>query len=235
MSTEQDRRFDVALYSVAEAASYLGLSRSTLGTWVDGYVRGRPGHLVEGAPVVTAFERTGVRAPRLPFVGLAEAYVLDAFRRCGVPLQRIRPSLEALKAEVGAHALASEHLFTDGAEVLWNHAHRPGESAGDQAVVRRLVVPRSGQYVFRDVIEQYLRQVRFSGDGYANLIHLPQYERAEVVVDPERNFGHPIFAATGASVDTVLGRLRAGESIEETARDYGLAVEQLRAAFAVAA
>lgn len=234
MGAAEDRRFDLALYSVADAASYLRLSPSTLGTWADGYVRGRPGHLVQGAPVVTAFERTIPGAPRLPFVGLAEAYVLAAFRRAGVPLQRIRPFLQVLRAEVGDHALASKHLYTDGAEVLWNHAHRSGQG-GDQEVVRRLVVPRSGQYVFRDVVEQYLRQVRFAGDGYASSIALPQYARADVVVDPERNFGHPIFDATGVSVAAVLGRLGAGEAIAETAQDYGLATEQLQAALAVAA
>ena len=235
MGNEQDRRFDVALYSVAEAASYLTLAPSTLGTWADGYAAGRPGHIVEGAPVVTAFERTVPGAPRLPFVGLAEAYVLAAFRRAGVPLQRIRPSLEVLKAEVGEHALASRHLHTDGAQVLWNHAHRAGHPDADQEMVRRLVVPRLGQYVFRDVVQHYLRQVAFAGDGYASSIALPQYQRADVVVDPERNFGHPIFAATGVSVAAVIGRLRAGEAIGETADDYGLPVEQLRAALAIAA
>lgn len=234
MGAAVDSRLDLALYSVAEAASYLSLSPSTLGTWADGYVRGRPGHLVHGAPVVTAFERTTPGAPRLPFVGLAEAYVLAAFRRAGVPLQRIRPSLEVLKAQVGDHALASQHLYTDGAEVLWNHAHRAGQGV-DQEVVRRLVVPRSGQYVFRDVVEQYLRQVRFAGDGYASSIVLPQYNSADVVVDPKRNFGHPIFASTGVSVAAVLGRLRAGEAIAETAQDYGLSLAQLQAALAVAA
>ena len=147
MGPGDDRRFDVPLYSVAEAASYLTLPPSTLGTWADGYAAGRPGHIVEGAPVVTAFERTRPGTPRLPFVGLAEAYVLVAFRRAGVPVQRIRPWLEVLKAEVGEHALASRHLHTDGAQVLWHHAHRAGHAGADQEVVRRLVVPRLGQYV----------------------------------------------------------------------------------------
>lgn len=160
---------------------------------------------------------------------------MNAFRRAGVPLQRIRPSLEWLEREVGDHALASEHLYTDGAEVLWNFAQYAGEDTSDGDVVRRLIVPRSGQYVFRDVVEQYLRQVTFGRDGYASLIRLPQYGPAEVVVDPTRNFGHPIFARGGVALDNVLGRVRAGESIEEAAEDFGVPAEELSAAYLLSA
>lgn len=39
-----------------------------------------------------------------------------------MPLQRIRPALDALDREFGvAHALASRRLYTDGAEVLYDH------------------------------------------------------------------------------------------------------------------
>ncbi len=44
-------------------------------------------------------------------IGIAEAHILDVFRRVGVPLQRIRPSLDALKDELGPHALASNRLL----------------------------------------------------------------------------------------------------------------------------
>ena len=59
----------------------------------------------------------------MPFIGFAEAYVLSAFRRAGVPLQRIRPAVDVLSSEIGLeHALASKKLYTDGAEVLYDYA-----------------------------------------------------------------------------------------------------------------
>ena len=48
------------------------------------------------------------------------------------------------------------------------------------------MVVRSGQRVFSEIIEAYLHRIAYDdGDGYARLIRLPPYERAEVVADPE--------------------------------------------------
>ena len=70
----------------------------------------------------------------------------NAFRRAGVPMQGTRPSIDWLLDNVGPHALASRDLYTDGAEVLWDFAQRSGEGSADDRVVKRLIVPRSGQY-----------------------------------------------------------------------------------------
>jgi uncharacterized protein (DUF433 family) len=229
MTKQADARFSVPLYSITEASTYLGVPRATLKTWVDGYVRRPQGREVIGRPLVTAQPQGRPGYPRVPFIGFAEAYVLKAFREAGVPLQRIRASLDALVKEVGPHALASEDLRTDGAEVLWNTAEREGEGE-----VVKLVVPRSGQYVFTEVVESFLREITFDA-GYAGLIRLSQYRGADVVVDPTRGYGHPIFDRAGVEVENVVGRVRAGEPIEVTAKDFGLRVPELRAALALSA
>jgi len=232
--TTTDRRFTVPLYSVSEASRYLRLPRQTLVNWTDGYSSGGEAPVV-GTPLVTAFASKAERnQPRLPFIGIAEAYVLNVFRRAGVPLQRIRPSLDALKNELGPHALASNRLFTDGAEVLWNLGSHAPEGTPEQISAMRLLVPRSGQYVFNEVVAQYLKRIAFS-DGYARLIRLENYGEAEVVLDPDRGYGHPIFAKAGVTVDNVLGAIRAGDSLEDTAEDYGLPVAELRDALSLSA
>jgi uncharacterized protein (DUF433 family) len=164
---------------------------------------------------------------RLPFIGIAEAYVLSAFRRAGVPMQRIRPSLDWLTKNVGPHALASKDLFTDGAEVLWRFAQESGEGSPDDQVVKGLIVPRSGQYVFKDIIEHYLRQISFADDKFAHMIRLSQYGDANVVLDPRRGYGQPVFDASGARVADVLGPLRAGATFQAVAVDYGVTETQL--------
>lgn len=231
MSEIDDLRFTVPLYSLTEAAQYLNVPRSTLKTWADGYERFPRGRRVTGARLVTALEAQQRGYPRLPFIGFAEAYVLNAFRSAGVPLQRIRASLDALINEVGPHALASQKLSTDGVEVLWDAARSSGEIEG---VERLLVVPRSGQVVFTEVVEGFLRSINFD-QGYAGRIHLRQYEGVDVVMDPQRGYGHPIFERAGVEVENVLGRVKAGEPIEVTARDFGLEVPELRAALAATA
>ncbi len=108
-------RFHTPLYGIGEAAGYLAIPASTLATWAYGYERRGTGVTrVTGQPVVTA-----VRPPRrhqaaMPFIGLAEAYALAAFRQAGVPMQRIRPAIDVLHRELGLqYALASRRLYAD--------------------------------------------------------------------------------------------------------------------------
>lgn len=147
--------------------------------------------------------------------------VLAAVRRAGVPLQRIRPALDSLAHEIGLeHALASERLYTDGAELLFDYAeHSPGPGA---AAAQNLVVVRSGQRVFRPVVEEYLRLIEYETDGYARLVRLPAYQRATVVADPVRSFGQPIFERGGARLVDVLHRFQAGEDIQTLSAEFGV-------------
>jgi uncharacterized protein (DUF433 family) len=216
-----DVRFDVPLYTLSEAAHALDVPTTTFSNWAKGYVRRSPGRRpVEGAPVVTIIEAQK-RQASVPFVGLAEGMVLASLRRSGVPLQRIRPALDVLAKQIGvAHALASRPLYTDGAELLFDYAeHESGEAA---ELARGLVVVRSGQRVFREVVDEYLRRIEYSADGYAALIRLPAFEHANVVADPTRSFGQPIFASGGARVNDVLERFWAGESIDELSAEFGV-------------
>lgn len=113
-------KFETPLYSVAEAARYLGVPDSTFRAWATGYTNRAPGRSeVHGKPIVTTIGGQAKGAAIIPFVGLAEGMVLAGIRKAGVPLQRIRPAIDSLDAEFGlAHVLASKQLYTDGAEVL---------------------------------------------------------------------------------------------------------------------
>jgi hypothetical protein len=102
-----DGRFDIPLYSAAEAARFLGVPTSTFVTWAKGYVRRPPGRtMVIGRPIVTSLDADRGYAS-VPFVGLAEAMVLATFRRGGVSLQHIRQAVAIIEREIGLdHALA---------------------------------------------------------------------------------------------------------------------------------
>ena len=231
MSTlRNDARFSVALYTSKETAFYLGVPRTTFHNWLAGYPAGGR----RARPVLTRLPASSSRDPSIPFGGLAEGLALTAFRRAGVPLQRIRPALDALQRELGIdHALASKRLFTDGAEVLYDYADRTRQADVAQGV-RELVVVRSGQRVFTEVVDRYLRLVEHAPDGWAARLRLPSYERAEVVIDPEVNFGQPYFAGAGVQVAAVLERWWAGEPLAELADDFGIPVEQIEDAARVA-
>ncbi|WP_170321806.1 DUF433 domain-containing protein [Acrocarpospora pleiomorpha] len=224
-------RFTTPLYGIAEAAGYLAVPPSTFTTWAFGYERRlRDGRTVHGTPVITAARPDRPHEASVPFIGLAEGYALAAFRQAGVPLQRIRPAIDALQRELGLeHALASRRLFTDGAEVLNDYA----EHVGDESA-RELVVVRNSQLVFSEIVASYLRRVDFAADGYAQVITLPQYRVADVRVDADHAFGRPRFARGGAKLEDVIDLFQAGEPVDVVAEEYGLSRDEVEDALRVA-
>jgi len=216
-------RFEAPLYTVAEAARFLGVPTSTLATWAKGYVRRPPGRAeVRGAAIIAS-----VKAPRnfpvIPFIGLAEGMVLAAFRQAGVSLQHIRQAVAILEKEIGVeYALASRRLYTDGAVILFDYAdaEQEEELAGLTEVVRR-------QRVFAAVVRQYLKRIDYAADGWAARLVSPATERPIVIVDPARSFGQPIFIHGASRVEDVLDRWKAGDPLVEVAEDFGVPVEDV--------
>jgi uncharacterized protein (DUF433 family) len=221
LASPADRHLLTPLYSVAEAARVLAIPASTLRNWAVGYVVKRAdGRPTFAFPLITSEPPQPGRAS-VPFIGLAEAYTLLAFKAAGVPVLRIRPAIRWLEEHLGlAQALASERLMTDGAEVLYDFASHT-DDAGAREAVDGLVVVRSGQQIFRPVVRDYLSKVVYR-DGWISLIHLSRYGRVDVIVDPHINGGRPTVGRRGIPVSAVLSRLQAGESRDEVAADYHL-------------
>ena len=88
--------------------------------------------------------------------------------------------------------------------------------------------------VFREIVESYLRCITWADDGYSGGLALPRYGAANVVVDPYRNFGQPMFAEGGTRLEDVLDLFFAGEPIDVVAHEYGVSREQVEAAVRVA-
>lgn len=225
-------KFDAPLYTLAEAARYLDVSDATFRGWARGYEMRDRQRIVRSEPVITALGAPGQRGPAIPFVGLAEGYALSAIRKAGVPLQRIRPALDRLEREFGIHhALASQRLYTDGVEVLYDYTQ---QLDGDGPTARGdLVVVRDGQGVFAEVVRTYLKRITWGADGYAIAIPLPGYARAEVIADVRRGFGQPTFKHGGARVEDVLSLFYAGESAATVASEFGLSVTEVEDAIRV--
>ena len=224
MTTErEDNRFDVPLYTVAEAARFLGVPPSTFSTWAKGYVRRPPGRPeVVGERIVASVE-AAPGYPVIPFVGVAEGMVLAAFRRAGVSLQHIRSAVSILQQEIGIdYALASRRLYSDGAVILFDYADAKSDSelAGLTEVVSR-------QRVFAPVVREYLKRIEYGTDGWAAKLVSPATERPIVVLDPDRGFGQPIFIRGAVRVENVLDRWRAGEPIADVAEDFGVPAEDI--------
>lgn len=211
---QHDPRAARAVFTLRETAGYLGIPSSTIHKWA----RASGEH----EPLITCFPSNGLQAT-VPFIGFAEAYVLSTFRKAGVPLQRIRPAVEMLSTTIGLdHALASKRLYTDGAEVLFDYASERGD--GD---LLELVVVRTGQHQFSELVREYLKRITYGSDGWASRVRLPAYDRAEVVVDPKIAFGLPLVVHGGARVEDLIDRFNAGDSIADIADDFGVPHEEV--------
>ena len=204
-----DLRLARPIFTLRETSGYLGVPKSTIHQWA------RPAG--DKSPLITVFPQRG-REATVPFVGFAEAYVLSAFRRAGVPLQRIRPAVDVLSREIGiTHALASEHLHTDGAEVLFDFATERSDEDWLE-----LVVVRTGQKQFSELVRDYLQRITYGDDGWASQVQLPIYGRANVIVDPHVAFGIPLVTDGGARVEDLVDRFLAGDTIGDIADDFGV-------------
>jgi len=212
----RDLAFTTPIYSQSEAARIIQAPPSSFGRWAQGH---RFKQRQEGEWGTSPALISGVRPGRgitVSFDALAEGFIIEAFRRAGLPLARIRPAVEVLRKEIGLEqALLSDQLMTDGAEILI----RNGE--GD------LVVVRNHQGVFKEVVSAFLKSISYT-DGFASVIHLPTFEIVDVVIDPHRNSGQPTIDRIGVRVEDVLSRARAGETLGDISDDFGMQPDEVR-------
>ncbi len=196
---------------MTEAGRHLGVPQQTFHRWARGYRRGEP--------LLHVLERDSVLP--VTFVALAEAYILDALRKAGVRPQRIRPALKKLQKEFGTpYVLTAAELATDGIDVLWDFSRTP---AGDG-----LIAADTGQHVIREIVKDRVSYVNYDDEGKPRQLQLPEWLPSKVVVDVHRSFGQPIFAGTGVRVTDVAGMIKAGDSAETVADEFGLDISDVR-------
>ena len=144
------------VYGIVEAAGLLGLRSDRTRAWLDGYARGGVTY-----PPVIRFERTG--ADLVTWGEFVELGYLREYRRKGVPLQRLRPVIDALRREFDTpYPLATSRPYVYGKELileLQEHADLPAAIA---------IVVRSAQEVMlSEEAKRFVSKVEFdhAGDG----------------------------------------------------------------------
>ena len=217
-----DDRFTQPLYTAAKAARYVGMPSSTFHAWARGYTTTSDN---QKPPVITQVDEAET-GESIPFIGLVEATVIQAFRQTALPLQRIRRALEVLASNNDLeHALASNKLYSDGAELLMDHA-------GSNDPTKLLVTVVDGQRVFHQVISDYLKRIEF-GDMWARALVLPVTPKPLLRIVPSKGMGQPLFINGGAPLASVTDRLQAGESAQSVARDFDLPLADVEEAAGV--
>ncbi len=210
-----DVRTRMGLLTQSDAARFLGMPKQRFSRWAHGYEHGRP--------LLHVLEPEYRQQATVPFVGVAEAYVLDALRAAGVKPLKIRPALDKLKREFGEYALVAPELATDGIDVLWDFSRTSPEGVG-------LIEASTGQVVMREIVSDYLRYIVRADDGYPSMLRLRHWHPSRIIIDPHRAFGSPIFEQTRTRVHEVALMLKAGEEPEVVADELGVTPDDVRAA-----
>jgi uncharacterized protein (DUF433 family) len=152
----------------------------------------------------------------LSFVNLIEAHVLDAARRqFQVPFPKVRSAINYLRREFRSdHPLAEQKIETDGRDLFI------------RSFGKLIAASNEGQLAMPELIESYLRRIEWDEHGLARRLFLFTRNRSLeqpkfVVIDPRISFGRPVLTGTGIRTMVVVERYKAGESVEELAKDYG--------------
>lgn len=203
----------IPTYTTSEAAHYLLIPVATLRSWTVGrYYPVQDGRRLF-RPVISVAQKDPVM---LSFVNLIEAHVLDAIRRVyGVGLPNVRSAVVFLRREFGSgHPLAEQKIETDGRDLFI------------RSFGKLIAASRGGQLAMPELLDAYLKRIEWDERGLARRLYpftrKRQLEEPKVIViDPRISFGRPVLVGTGIRTAIVAERYKAGESIDELAKDYG--------------
>lgn len=201
-----DAYYRQPILTARETARYLGMPESTLDVWL--VERGRE-------PLVHAVRPEKRGWPRVPFVGVVEAYVLRALRDFGLPMEDIRKAAELVREEFDdPYALAHRRIVTDGVALFVR--------AADESFVHA----RDRQPAIPQILEAHLKNIEWNAEGNATRLHLRDFpQAADVIIDPRFGWGAPVLAESKVKVEDLVELWRQGERITTIAGEYGLGVD----------
>lgn len=204
-------------YRLAEAAKIIGMPVPTLRTWF----RGWPG----GKPAVLAPDGGAASPLILSFFNVVEARFLDAYRRRGVSMQRVRRALNFVSEHLSGfdRPLLKPEFETDG-RALFIELQETGKTP------MLLDATGGGQLVWPEAVRVHFQSLVFDDRGDPSRLWLDN--RHEVMLDPRFGWGLPVIAGSGVRTDVLFERSEAGEELDAIAEDFSLKTSQFETAVA---
>lgn len=216
-SDKENSIFDTPAYSASEVSHILNLPAATVKAWSFGQAYRLPSGVAKRfQPVIDAADPN---ARLLSFANLCELHVLSSIRRHHkIPLPKVRESVDYVRTKLGAERpLIDREFKTNGIDLFVKHASQ------------LLNVSRQGQEALRGEFE--LALARIERDQKGAPIRLFPFSRTSapnvdqprsVVIDPRLSFGRPVLSKAAVPTDVIVDRFRAGDSVLEMAKDYGV-------------
>ncbi|MFD3006163.1 DUF433 domain-containing protein [Thermus tengchongensis] len=207
---------DRPLYTLREAARYLGVPEATLRTWVWGRRYPVQGGQGWSEPLIV----TPGGGSLLSFLNLVEANVLAALRKeHRITMGKVRQMVAYAREKLGV----PRPLLLDLEVGLRDIFLRDPQGL--------LALTRSGQVALEDILRDYLSRVERDEKGFPVRFRpsvAGRLRSEQVVLDPRVAFGAPTVA--GVKTRVLALRYNSGEALEALAEDYGLPLGAVREA-----
>jgi len=206
---------DLPSYAIPEAAHYLGVSESTLRSWLYGRPYPTRSGLVKRTTriILPADARNGI----LSFYNLVEAHVLLFQRQVyGIQLPAVRSAVEHVRARLGLERpLIHQEFYTDGRDLFINDLQK-------KVIIN---ASKRGQLGIWQILNLYVQRIDWDEEGLAAKlfpVRASQKNGPRIVIDPKIAFGRPVLKGTGITASVLWHRKRLGEEIDDISKDYGL-------------
>ena len=132
-------------------------------------------------------------------------------RRIAIP--KIRQAVEKAKSEYKVDfPLAMQHkIFVFGNDLIIKN--RQDEYVG-------LTGKHSGNKMFTEIAELYMRKLDFGEDGLSNLYRAWGSGKSHIVMNPKVQFGEPVFLKYGLTAHTLFHAVETEGSVANAAKCY---------------
>jgi uncharacterized protein (DUF433 family) len=207
---------DVPLYSVSQAATFIGVSVTALKEWV------RPG-TDDVQPRRPLLHLADTVTERLSFANLLDAHILEVTRKYHIPSADVQSALVDAQAyeNCTTHPLLSTTFCKQGKRRFVEFL---SEAA---ATAEREKRPSRRRLEFKERLLHDLRRHLNridrdeNGDPY-QVFPVRRNQNGHVVLNVNLLAGHPVLAGTGIRVEYLRGLYDRGTSVQEIAEEYDL-------------
>ena len=218
MSSTTDRR-DRPMYSIAEAAGYLGMPASTLKSWVFGRTYTTlAGESRVFKPLIEPADRAD---GALSFFNVVEVHILLSTRKIhGINMGNVRSAIDYVRDRFPAnrlHPLLTQEFHTDGKHLFIKN------------IEETINASKKGQAAFGEIVNSHLELIGRDADGMPASLYPGRGNRV-IVMNPSISSGRPVVSGTGVMASIIAQRVAAGESPHDIAANYGIRESAVAAA-----
>jgi uncharacterized protein (DUF433 family)/DNA-binding transcriptional MerR regulator len=205
----EPNRLGVGLYSVPDAARLIKVSSQQVRRWID-----PQDGLIQR--VLSPDEQT------ITFLELMELHFVKMFREAGVSLQTVRRAATTAARHFECAYPFTIHRFDSDGRTIFATLIKAEKK-------RKLIEDlQHGQYVFETIVRPFFKKLEYHQDDPVRF--WPMGHSHRVVLDPRRQFGKPIDAASGVPTRALFRAVIAGDDPSTVATWFNVSAAAVAAA-----